>query len=1294
MGAPEAHSVVARPFVGSVPTLLLVLSLILSGAVVAFPQESASIATSAVPAQVYMAPNPLELGLIGVYDLRVAVDNVVDLHAVQLRITFPNGLVQVQDADPAIPGTQIRDGNIFDGLSTFTIINNADNARGVIEYTRSVNGNVAHADGSGVIAYIPFSAVALGDGTVAFVEAILLDPDGREVPTEVTVGQVQVRVVQRTSTPTRTTVPAATPTISPPTATATLVPGACEVRIVPVTQDVAVGGTVLAEIQVRNAHDLYWFDFRMDYNGARLDVVDASEPPAGVQVAMGNVFDSFSYLVLANEVSDDGVFGQVHLSAFISDGSPLGFDGNATLGWVTLRGVETGLSSLVLSSVTLLDHNGTTIPRGLSHGQVNIVSVVPSASPSPSTTATRTMTPSTTATASVTPTPTSGPSRTPSPTTTRTLTASPTAPLPTGTRTPGATPTVTPTVRPGVCEVRVIPSSQLIATGNGTIVQLLVLDVADLYSFDLRLDYDGAKLDVQDAAEPPAGVQVHMGDVFDSFASYEVLDNAVSDDGTLGQVHFSAFINDGSPLGFSGAGVLAWIEFRGVASGISNLTLSSVTLLDHHAVGISRELLHGQIAVVLSTSTPILPTPTTTRTPTRTATPGPTATTTATPTGTLPTPTRSATAVSATATATTSATLTLTPSATATVVVPTPTPICSNLIQNGSFETLTDGEAPPWVRSGNPIFVSEHNNGVRSVRLGGTNNANDRIYQQVAVPSSSGPYGLVTRVTLRYWWGMVTEEVTHPHDGLTVCLRNTAGSKLQDIQLVNDSALLPQWRKIEADITSFAGQTLRVSFEAATDAINPTSFFIDDVELEVCEVYYSTPTATATRTLTPTATTTGTILPSATPLPSGTLPPSLTPTITKTPTITPWPTTVVLQYGRGGYLDTYDSYISSWEPTTNYGREGGMRIRTGNVKRPLLYFDVSSIPSGAVVAGARLWLRATWLKTHPQVMTVGAYGLQRAWLEEEVTWKDARNGVPWGQAGAEDTGSDRDAAPVGSRVVNEVEKWYDIDVTSLVQAWVNGTRANNGLILIPSGLTVEMSFWSSEFGTQDWHPKLVVDYHPGSGPGPTSTPLPTATPHATPVPTVSATLVVLQQNKDGYVGTDDTYISLWEPTTNNGSYVTMIVRAHDIRSSLVRFDLSSLPIGRTIVDAHLKLYCVRRSNTGAMFVELYPVLRPWAELQATWVLARLGDPWGMAGCDLAGVDRPAASHVTKLVTTSSEWHDWDVTGLVRSWVAAPSSNHGMLLRGTGTTAVEYVYATSEYYWSYSLAPQLAVRFAP
>lgn len=1028
---------------GPVGVLLLAVAFILAGAAVSQNTDRGMVLADVTPV-VRFDPSPVEVGWGMTRNVNVVVENIQGLYAIEMRIAFPNSLVQVVDADPSVPGVQIQDGSVFDGFDTYPIQNSVDNSTGLIEYIISITGSDTGMVGSGVLATIPLHSAGLGNAVLSFVEIILCERDGTRIPLDIGTGQTPINVVTTTSTPTST--PGGVAPSPQPTSTFTPGPSPtnvspAEVYVVPATQDVALGNTDIVQIEVRNAWDLYGFDIRLDYNGGLLDIEDAD--PAlvtvameGVNVYMGDVFDGFSYQVLQNEVLDDGIFGQVHFVAYINSGLPLGFCGDGVMFWLVFRGVAPGTSAVTLSEVTLVDHAGTSIARNLHHGQVNVLSGGASATP---------------------------------------------------TRTPSATFTFTPGPSP------------------------------------------------------------------------------------------------------------------------------TVTL---------------------------------------TATP--------TPTGTVSSPTPS-------------------PTQTPGGVLVTPTPVCSDEIRNGGFETIVGSEAPPWVRSGSASYTTvEQHTGVRSAWLGGYNNANDKVHQDVAIPSPAGPGEQVTQALLTYWWGMVTDEQPNPFDFMYVRIRNTNGQLLQELESINNTSTSGTWQQSQFDLSAYQGQTVRISFEAVTDASNMTSFYVDDVSLIICQILQPTPTATPTDTPTISPTPTETGLPTA------------------TPTITPTPITASFQYQEGVYETMVDSYLTSWDATTNYGHQGALSIRTDGVKRPVLKFDVSSIPSGVTILDARLWLYTSHYKSHTQNLTVDVYGLKRSWTEMQTTWNLAATGVNWGAGGADDTSADRDATSSASRVVSATNTWYNWDITALTQAWINHTRDNYGMVLVGSGNTVEMSFWASEYSTQNLRPKLVIQYTYGSISTPTNTPAISATPGASPTPTLTSTPgqeLIYQQGTSGYTGVTDTYISQWQPTTNYGDNVTMLVRQGDVRGTLVRFDLASLPGGITIQQAQLELYALSRSNAGNLTVEAYRVIRPWAEGQATWNLATTSTSWGVAGCNQEGTDRTAALVDSTVVNTVNAWHTWDITSAVQQWVASPGTNRGVILKGAGATSVEYSYVASEYWWSPELTPRLVIQYS-
>jgi dienelactone hydrolase len=292
---------------------------------------------------------------------------------------------------------------------------------------------------------------------------------------------------------------------------------------------------------------------------------------------------------------------------------------------------------------------------------------------------------------------------------------------------------------------------------------------------------------------------------------------------------------------------------------------------------------------------------------------------------------------------------------------------------------------------------------------------------------------------------------------------------------------------------------------------------------------------TPTRTLTPSPTTSFVPTLTATPGPSRTATttstrsatPTVTPTPTATPTVTltPLPTVqVCLQQGAlpdASYAGVADTYLNGWDPSGAYGASGELALRQDKLKRMLLKFDLSpSIPSGsaAVITRARLSLWVLWVSSDTP-NSGDVYRVNRHWTEASATWNS-----PWLATGCDAVPADREDTVLASALLPASwGSWVAWDVTSLVQSWVSGQVANEGLVVIGrSGeLNREVTFRSSDHPEPLYRPKLCVDYYllpvtptltPTASPSPTLTPTatPTGTPSrtatATPTPTSTATI--------------------------------------------------------------------------------------------------------------------------------------------------------------------------------------------
>jgi len=205
------------------------------------------------------------------------------------------------------------------------------------------------------------------------------------------------------------------------------------------------------------------------------------------------------------------------------------------------------------------------------------------------------------------------------------------------------------------------------------------------------------------------------------------------------------------------------------------------------------------------------------------------------------------------------------------------------------------------------------------------------------------------------------------------------------------------------------------------------------------------------------------------------------------------PQHLVLRRDSNGYDGVIDTYISrDTDPETPRGGETNVHCKESGwgLKWALIRFDLAEeIPYYMQVNSATLDLRVAHAYGTGD-MSVSVYRLNSDW-DEMATWSEL--------------GSDcYDATPVVRHTFQQTTSYGSIDITDLVQGWVTDPLSNHGL-LIKSGSTVDLRFYSSEEGSQDRRPRLVVDYEIPQGVTPPPTLTPTFTPTLTPAPTSTPT---------------------------------------------------------------------------------------------------------------------------------------------------------------------------------------------
>jgi hypothetical protein len=163
--------------------------------------------------------------------------------------------------------------------------------------------------------------------------------------------------------------------------------------------------------------------------------------------------------------------------------------------------------------------------------------------------------------------------------------------------------------------------------------------------------------------------------------------------------------------------------------------------------------------------------------------------------------------------------------------------------------------------------------------------------------------------------------------------------------------------------------------------------------------------------------------------------------------------------------------------------------------------------------------------------------------------------------------------------------------------------------------------------------------------------------------------------------------------------------ASSVRRGLVGFNLSAIPAHAQVSSATLSVYetiTLRGSGT----VGVRRVTTPWVEGTgsnsctnngATWTATGTGTNWVTPGSDFTASD---IATVTKTAGDTPGWDRFDITQLVRSWVAHAYPNDGVVLKLDDESSSPCSTATNCNYWAYAsndysdatLRPKLTITY--
>ncbi|HUU07859.1 MAG TPA: DNRLRE domain-containing protein, partial [Thermoplasmata archaeon] len=171
----------------------------------------------------------------------------------------------------------------------------------------------------------------------------------------------------------------------------------------------------------------------------------------------------------------------------------------------------------------------------------------------------------------------------------------------------------------------------------------------------------------------------------------------------------------------------------------------------------------------------------------------------------------------------------------------------------------------------------------------------------------------------------------------------------------------------------------------------------------------------------------------------------------------------------------WDTFINEDRASDNYGADDDMRLdsETGKVLRILIRFDIDSIPSTAVINSAVLRMyELSGGKGDDVAFSIRA--LDVPFVEDEATWTNPSTADFWATPGG-----DYGPEVYYHGTFNNTVGWRDLDITTLVEFWVQGHVPNNGMIFVPEeagGDAVKIFASADESGSSQYRPELVVDY--------------------------------------------------------------------------------------------------------------------------------------------------------------------------------------------------------------------------
>ena len=396
--------------------------------------------------------------------------------------------------------------------------------------------------------------------------------------------------------------------------------------------------------------------------------------------------------------------------------------------------------------------------------------------------------------------------------------------------------------------------------------------------------------------------------------------------------------------------------------------------------------------------------------------------------------------------------------------------------------------------------------------------------------------------------------------------------------------------------------------------------------------------------------------------------------------------TLIAPNNAGGSVLTYtiaasdDAYIEKDNPTQNFGSDAELqtwfRWFVDEDQRSIIRFDLDSanIANDAQVVSA---VARFYVIQGDPARAVTLHQVTAPWVESTVNWNSISADFEFS------TTSSIPSSPTAGQYV-------EVNITSIVQGWINGSVENHGVMLIPSVLSNQnlTRISSKDNGDANTHPELVIKVSEGTLSNRADI-ISTGTLASGVSKQITRENVVLFQPPttiDWQPGEEleDTFV--WDGAHDDVNFgVSESMDIKDDRNVLVRFAVESLPPGAKVIDAKLSLYAESGNTNTQGIIDVHRITRDWVEgiyddeepspgEGATYETYDGGNDWVTEGGDYDAtvIDRVG------LNSQGFGWYEWDITTVVQAWLNG-EPNYGVLLKESpaSTVNVDVSFTTSD-----------------